>query len=111
MGICFSKKNEIKTEKKQKISEVDKSKINQNIDNPQLAQKIPKSQNPECNFINNNKSSPISNRTSILDQKYSKDDLKSSLKEEKKEVKTDKISEIPKLVKLISSCLGKRRIS
>jgi hypothetical protein len=69
--------------------EIQKSKGN----NMEIAQNHPSEARAQLN-----RSSPTSNRTSILEPKQSKEDLKSTLKEEKKETKTDKTFEIEKIV-------------
>ena len=102
MGICFSQKNEIKAKRKQQIPLEDKSKIMiQTNDNPQSTHKeIAKNHVfPEIKSKNNDLRSPASNRTSIIDQKNSKEDiLKSTLKQDKNEAKTDKNSSMIKVI-------------
>ena len=109
MGICFSKKNEIKVKRKpntvidnksiHNAAQLKENHKSENTNNKEIAQNHP----PESKSINQNRSSPTSNRTSLIEQKNSKDDLKSILKEEKKESKNDKNSDILKVVRSINA--------
>ena len=113
MGICFSnviflrikQKNDVKPKRKQHFSQPEKdnpveepqtNKNNINIisNNIEIAQNPRQEKLPKCN-------SPSSHRTSLLDPKHSKEDLKSTLKEDKRDIKTDRNTELNKLVLFI----------
>ena len=99
MGICFSNKKEIKPLRKPFTSRIEDQKSNlvlaQSKDSAKEDNKDIYKINPQENKSSNNfRGSPTSSRTNIIEKKNTKDDLK----EEIKEIKTDRNSITPKIV-------------